>query len=316
MASSSNKSVPVIVLAGFLGAGKTTVLNYLLTHAEGRRLAVVVNDFGGINIDEALVTEAEEGVISLENGCICCNINEDLVTSVVQLTEKIPPPDAIIIEASGVADPAAVAFTFSVAGVREFAHLDSVVSVADGPALVEPIPDEIKPLMQSQIAIANLVMVNKTDLMDHDQMEKARHVIDQWSPDARMVLTARGEIAPALLLGSGQPSTEATGIQPARHPDFDRWEFSTNQSVQSLPRLHQAMGQLPHGVLRMKGIVHLADSPFPYITLHKVGKRVDFYPYQQATPPQINTRVVALGLPGSLHKEAMDSWFEQCLVIS
>lgn len=123
--------VPITLLAGFLGAGKTTLLNRLIAYQQNERVAVLVNDFGSINIDSALVVNVESDMVSLSNGCICCTIREDLLDTVLDLLEQPEPPQRIVIEASGVSDPWALAETLLLPEVREFARLESIITLVD-----------------------------------------------------------------------------------------------------------------------------------------------------------------------------------------
>ena len=123
--------IPVTVVAGFLGAGKTTLINHILNGDHGRRIAVVVNDFGSINIDAELISDVGEGMVSLANGCICCVIRSDLISAVLQLADRPERPDHIVIESSGVADPASVVRAFMVPEIRSSVLLDGVITVVD-----------------------------------------------------------------------------------------------------------------------------------------------------------------------------------------
>src|SRR4051794_17615005 len=158
-------AVPILLVTGFLGAGKTTVVNRLLGNAGGRRIAAVVNDFGAINIDAALVAGAADGVVSLANGCICCSLEGDLLRTLAGLLRRKPPPEAIVIETSGVADPADIIRNLIDPVIWREAPLEVVLCVVDAAAGAEALED---PLLRAQLRAADVVALSKVDLADAD----------------------------------------------------------------------------------------------------------------------------------------------------
>jgi len=159
-----NDKIPVTVITGYLGAGKTTLLNRILTEPHGRRYAVIVNEFGEIGIDNDLVVGADEEIFEMNNGCICCTVRGDLIRIIEGLMRRRGKFDAIVVETTGLADPAPVAQTFFVdADVKDAARLDAVVTLADAKFLLERLKDA--PEAKNQIAFADVVVLNKTDLV-------------------------------------------------------------------------------------------------------------------------------------------------------
>src|ERR1019366_3819965 len=178
-------SVPVVLVAGFLGSGKTTVVNHLLAHAEGRRIAAVVNDFGAINIDAELITGAADGVVSLTNGCICCSLEGDLLRTLAVLLRRDPRPEVIVIETSGVADPTDIVRNLMDPVIWQEAPLETVLCVVDATTPVAMLNDA---LLRSQIRAADQARV--------------RDAVRAMRPAAVLVDAPHGEIPAALLFPS------------------------------------------------------------------------------------------------------------------
>ena len=184
-AGSPAGKIPVTVLTGYLGAGKTTLLNRILTENHGKRYAVIVNEFGEIGIDNELVVGADEEVFEMNNGCVCCTVRGDLIRIMDGLVKRRGKFDAIIVETTGLADPAPVAQTFFVdQDVGEAARLDAVVTVADAKWLSDRLKDA--PEARNQIAFADVILLNKSDLVGPDDLDRVEAEIRTINPLAKL----------------------------------------------------------------------------------------------------------------------------------
>jgi len=304
--------VPVTLLTGFLGAGKTTLLNRILAGDHGLRVGVLVNDFGAINIDAALVQSVEENTISLTNGCVCCEIRDDLVTSLEDLLTRSDAVDYVILEASGVADPAGIVMTFLDARYRELLRLDSITCLIDAEGIFRDDDDHLNALKLRQIAFADLVVLNKTDLVTADHIDVIRDWIGLHLERIRIVETTHGDAPLEVLLGVGrfdEGAVPADGA-PTANVVFDRWSYRT-EALFSADRLRQMVKRdLPSSVLRCKGIVLTPDQPEP-LALQVVGRRVDLVSLDPA-PNEWNgtSEIVAIGQ--SIDPNQLDVLFESC----
>lgn len=194
--------IPVTVLTGYLGAGKTTLLNRILSEPHGKKYAVIVNEFGEIGIDNDLVIGADEEVFEMNNGCICCTVRGDLIRIFQGLMKRKGRFDAIIIETTGLADPAPVAQTFFVdEDVAKRAALDAVVTVVDAKHLIERLGDSPEAAMQ--VAFADVLLINKTDLVTAEALDALEAQLARLNPFARRIRMRRGDVALDQILGLG-----------------------------------------------------------------------------------------------------------------
>ena len=198
--SASSDKIPVTVLTGYLGAGKTTLLNRILSEPHGKKYAVIVNEFGEIGIDNELVVNADEEVFEMNNGCICCTVRGDLIRIIEGLMRRKGKFDAIIVETTGLADPAPVAQTFFVdENVGRRTKLDAVVTVADAKWLKDRLKDA--PEAKNQIAFADVILINKTDLVTDAELREVEARIRGLNPYAKLHRTERSKIALNEVLG-------------------------------------------------------------------------------------------------------------------
>ena len=198
----SDTPIPVTVLTGYLGAGKTTLLNRILTEDHGKRYAVIVNEFGEIGIDNDLIVESDEEIYEMNNGCVCCTVRGDLIRVVEGLTRRQGRFDAIIVETTGLADPAPVAQTFFMDDdVRAKTRLDAVVAMVDAKHLPLRLKDSRE--AEDQIAFADIVVVNKTDLVTPEELAQVERTVRAINPSARIHRATRAGVPIAAVLDRG-----------------------------------------------------------------------------------------------------------------
>ena len=319
--------IPVTVLAGFLGSGKTTLLNRILNGDHGLRVAVLVNDFGSINIDAELIVGAQSDVISLANGCVCCSIREDLVEAVISVMTRLERPEYILLEASGVAEPSEIALTFVNASFRDQIRLDSITCVVDAEQVFSA--PETTELKIHQIAFSDMVILNKVDLVDRTQIEKIKAWLDDRIHRYRLIEAIRCEVPLEILLAVGRfdpvnvrlnrpltqggPSDRFDREDNQEHSSkFRTWTFQTNHPL-SLEALRKVASQLPVNIYRAKGVVYCTDAPLRRAVLQVVGKRVDLALEDHWGDRLPLTRIVTIGAPGGVDADLLLGKFLECL---
>ncbi len=297
--------VPVTVLTGFLGAGKTTLLRSLLTQADGRRIAVIVNEFGDAGFDGGLVEEcaakacAPGDIVELTNGCICCTVAEDFIPTMDKLLARDRPLDAIVIETSGLALPQPLLKAFDWPAVRTRATVDGVVTVVDALALSEgrvtidedavaaqraaDDDDPIEEVFEDQLACADLVVLSKSDLVSPAALAAIEVRLKAVLRPGVNIVRSKGDLAAAVLIGLNAAAEDDMAARVGHHGEEEEHDHDDFDSIVVMPQAAASVDAMRArvsdalnlaGVLRVKGHARIADKAAP-IVVQGVGGRVD-----------------------------------------
>ncbi|WP_270170254.1 GTP-binding protein [Paenibacillus sp. SYP-B4298] len=317
--NNDNRLIPVTVLSGYLGAGKTTVLNHVLHNRQGMRVAVIVNDLSEVNMDAQLVKQGgglsrtEEQLVEMSNGCICCTLREDLLREVERLALE-GRFDYILIESTGVGEPVPVAQTFTYIDeelhidLTRLCKLDCMVTVVDanrfwqdyasGETLLdrqqatgEEDTREVVDLLVDQIEFCDVLLLNKCDLVDRDELERLESVLRKLQPRAKLIRVEHGQVDPAEILNTGRfdfeeasraAAWEAELSKPVHKPETEEYGVSSFVYERALPfhpeRLMAWMEAWPEEIVRAKGMVWLATRQAMAQSLSQAGPSIRFGP--------------------------------------
>ncbi len=290
------------------------------------RVAVLVNDFGAINIDAQLVVGVvDDGLINLANGCICCTIRDDLLRETARLIQRPVPPEYIIVEASGVADPIPIIQSFTLPDLNPYLYLDSIVCVVDAEQFTR-LTGENAHLAYVQVSVADLIILNKIDLVSADALQQLKNRL--LPAHARVFETTYCQVPLEYIIGVGHSAIETLfasaahdndeGKESHSHADhggaFSSWSWSSRRPL-SGKALRRVMRTLPQGILRAKGILNLVEVPARRTILQLVGTRTTFTagePWGEEVP---RSQIVAISMVGSLDTSELTARIEACLAV-
>ncbi len=330
------QKIPATVITGFLGAGKTTMIRNLLQNAGGKRIALIINEFGDLGVDGDVLKDcgaencSADDIIELTNGCICCTVADDFIPTMTQLLARNPRPDHIVIETSGLALPQPLVAAFNWPDIRTHVTVDGVITVVDSVAVAAgrfaddhdavnaaraedaslDHDNPIEELFEDQLTCADLIVLNKTDLLDAAGIAAVRaEVLSRTERKPPMIEARNGEVSAAVLLGLGIGTEADVGNRlshheiehadgtPHDHDEFDSFVVDLGpiaEPVTFIERLKTVIGH--HDVLRLKGFVDVPGKPMR-LQLQAVGSRVDQYFDRAWTPGEVRaTRLVVIGL--------------------
>jgi len=268
--AASPERLGLVLIGGFLGSGKTTLLNRLLERHDGADTAVLVNDFGDLNIDAQLIREVRGKTLHLESGCICCSIRDDLVTELLHLRAHHPEVRRVFVEASGLSDIGNILRSLSLSATRHVLRLEHVLAVVDGACVPSGLPAEARALVARQARDAWLVVLNRSDLAGPRQLTAARLWLEQHAPATPFIVCAEGNVPADLLLG-GEPQHDwPLPGTAAAVPGFESLSLRLDGPLVRDALL--ATLERWQAVVRSKGIVQLADVPRLRTVLQGVGR--------------------------------------------
>ena len=299
-----NRRIPITILSGYLGSGKTTIINRALAGDHGLRLGVLVNDFGPVNIDASLIAAEGDDLVELSNGCVCCSIGDDLGAAMSALSARHNPPQHLLLEASGVAEPARIATS---AGYWPGFELDAVVTAADAETIEARASDKyVGRLVRNQLAAADLIVLTKPDLVQPEHMTEITKWMRLQQPEARIIPAVDGNVPVEILLGKA--GRTSLGI----NSDLIHMHFATAvwhpQSAVDMVRLAERIAAFPNWVHRVKGFVQDASSG-ANILVQVSGQRCVMVPAES----QLDHCLVMIGTGPHRDLERLCAELDSCL---
>lgn len=301
-AGDKDATIPVVILTGFLGAGKTTLMRHLLTATHGMKIAALVNDFAALNIDASLIADVSGDTTALANGCVCCSLSGSLARSLADIADRDISVDAVLIEASGVSDPWGIA---QVVQTVDGVALDNIVAVVD--AAGRDTEAGMNELLHRQVSAANLVLLNKTDLITRSEAAVATKRLAALAPRAQILRTMQCAVPPVVVFDSIH-ELALNGPQTTEHLS-DQFTTLVMEARTPVARVafEKALSSLPDGILRIKGFLRLSDAPEVLVLCQAVGRR---WSWQSAPGQDSPTRLVIIGQTGHMSLDAVQRHFE------
>lgn len=284
-----------------------------MSNPGGRRLAAVVNDFGAINIDAALLDGAQDGVVSLKNGCICCSLQGDLMRTLSTILRRDPVPDGIIIETSGISDPAEIVKNLLDPVIWKEASLDAVITVADAWHLTDTPALFNDTVLRAQLRAADFIALNKADLVTPEELQAVRERLTAFRPSRLIFNVVDGSIPPGLLF-SGGPTDARAPLPPASRFTTTLFQSMTWEDPRplSLPHFQQAIGHLAPRLLRAKGFLTLVGQK-QRVLFQLVGERATVSQVPAHAAAAGGTQLVLIGRSGSFDEAQVKATLEACI---
>ena len=342
----TKRGLPVTIITGFLGSGKTTLLNHILTNQQGVKTAVLVNEFGEIGIDNELIVSTDQNMVELSNGCICCTINNDLVDAVYKVLEREEKLDYLVVETTGLADPLPVAMTFLGSELRDLTRLDSIITVVDAANYSLDLFNSEAAL--SQITYGDVIILNKTDLVDETTLQELEKKINNIKEGSRIIRTTKSQVPLPLILSVGlfesdkyfdshaEEHHDHSNCGHEHHDDHDHStcghdhhdhehhdhsnhlendgftsiSFQSDQPFSIRKFQYFLDNQLPTNVFRAKGIMWFEESPQRHI-FHLCGKRFTIDDDQWKNENKKQNQLVLIGQ--NLDSETLLQQLENCI---
>ncbi|MDB6054051.1 MAG: Cobalamin biosynthesis protein CobW [Verrucomicrobiales bacterium] len=333
----TRERLPVTVLTGFLGAGKTTLLNHLLTQKHGYKCAIIINEFGSISIDNQLVVGADEEIIELNNGCLCCRVRGDLIKSLNNLFQKQKRFDYVVIETTGLADPGPIAQTFGQKELADKLRLDGIITVVDARHFEKEL--NTAPETRQQVAFADVLLLNKADLVESAELEKLEGTLQRMNPLAKIYRTQKSQIDVAKILNiKAREATTPLPVFPSRggfkilnnpppvpHSEVEHHHHHHDDDVSSFyftedrpldlnkteAWLGNVINTLGDRIYRCKGILYVKGQP-KRLVFQGVQMMFEAYPDRfWNVGEQKQSQLVFIGK--ELNQKEIQGTFESCL---